>query len=220
MMWILALLVVAGVALGVWTLATRSEAGRARELLDERLARGEISVEEHRDRAAAVGSGRVHARSVWLAVAAGLVVLGLVGGGVAAATTMGWGPMGRMMDGMMDGMRGGGMMDGMMGSGETERVGPPPERDASKRHVTATEFAFEPDDIRLRAGETVNVVLSNDGMMHHTFTVRGLDLDLRARAGDTISGALRPTEPGTFTVVCTVPGHAEAGMRATIEVVG
>lgn len=154
-------------------------------------------------------AGNDPTRTVLLAVAATLVTLGLLGGGIAAAT-MGWGPMGGMMDRMMGG--------GMMGGGETERVGPSPDPDASELEVVATDFAFEPDQVRLQAGETVNVVLSNDGNAHHTFTADGLDLDLRAQPGDTVSGALHATEPGTYTVVCTVPGHAEAGMRGRIEV--
>ena len=69
-----------------------------------------------------------------------------------------------------------------------------------------------------RAGEVVNIVFDNRGMMFHTLTVGGLGLDLRADGGDSISGSVRPEKSGTYSFICAVPGHAEAGMRGTVEV--
>jgi uncharacterized cupredoxin-like copper-binding protein len=41
---------------------------------------------------------------------------------------------------------------------------------------------------------------------------------LDAEAGDEVVGGLRLDEPGTYEFLCSVPGHAEAGMRGEIVV--
>jgi uncharacterized cupredoxin-like copper-binding protein len=41
---------------------------------------------------------------------------------------------------------------------------------------------------------------------------------IEAQGGQTARGAFTIDTPGTYTFVCTVPGHAAAGMRGTITV--
>ncbi len=90
---------------------------------------------------------------------------------------------------------------------------------APQRTIVADEFSFAPATVRIPEGERVNLVLRNDGGMFHTLTVRGLGFELRAQAGERISGSLAATSRGEFTFVCTVPGHTDAGMRGKILVV-
>ncbi len=52
----------------------------------------------------------------------------------------------------------------------------------------------------------------------HTLTVGELGFELRANGGDSIAGAVRIERAGTYSFICAVPGHAEAGMRGTVEV--
>ena len=207
--WILfgvfAAALIAGIALGVNAL-TRTGGHRAREILAERLARGEISPEEHRDRLSAIGHGRGRSLGTFAVV---LGAAGLIGMIAVAAT----GPGGGFMRSMMNGG-----MGSMMGGGDTGRSGSPPTAGARDITISAKEFSFDPATITLRAGETVNITFKNNGMMFHSLTVGGLGLDLRANSGDSISGALRPDKPGTYSFICAVAGHAEAGMRGTIEV--
>ena len=104
----------------------------------------------------------------------------------------------------------------MMGGGDTERSGAPPVSGARELRVAAREFSFSPAEIRLRVGETVNVVFDNRGSMFHTLTISGLGLDLRANRGDQIAAALPGDRAGSYSFICTVSGHADAGMRGTV----
>ncbi|MGH2759091.1 MAG: cupredoxin domain-containing protein [Actinomycetota bacterium] len=135
-----------------------------------------------------------------------LVVLGLVGGLIAATTSVDSEAM--MRDGHM----------GRMMGGETESRAPSADIGAPTERVVAGDFYFRPEEIRVPAAGTLNIRFTNGGRIFHTFTVGELDFDLRAKPGATISGALRGAAPGTYVAVCTVPGHAQAGMRAAITV--
>lgn len=183
--------------------------GAAEAILAERLARGEISPEEHEQRLVSLrrSGGRRPERLAPLAIA--LAVIGLVGTLIVAgvAPGMGHGFMSHMMGGR------GGMMGGQEG-----RSGSPPAAGAPEVRVVGREFSFEPREMRLRTDETVNVVFDNRGHMFHTLTVGELGLELRVNGGDRIAGALRAERPGRYAFICTVPGHAEAGMRGTITV--
>jgi plastocyanin len=192
-----------GVVLAVIANRGRSDAV-AHGVLDERLARGDIGVEEYRERLAALGP---KPRRLLTPIATAATAVGLVGAIVLGATA-GSGFMHRMMPGM----------GSMMGGGSTERSGAAPVAGAREVIVTAREFSFEPREVRVRAGETVNLVLENRGHMFHTLTVGELGLDLRANGGDEIGGSFRAARTGSFTFVCTVSGHADAGMRGTILV--
>lgn len=90
-------------------------------------------------------------------------------------------------------------------------------------NVIAKEFAFEPKEIKLNAG-MAKIVVRNNGSVEHDFEIVGV-----AEHGAEHEGKLiQPSEarevevelkPGTYQVVCTVAGHKEAGMVATIVVI-
>jgi plastocyanin len=214
--WILMLFVFGGLALGVATLLT----GRspAVENLGDRLARGEVTAEDYRERLELLNTARRGSSKLrWVAgavVAVGLLGLLLLGGAMD-----GPGMMGRMMDnsmmdqGMMRGMTGNSMM-----GGETRRIGPAPSPAAREVEVEGGELYFSPEEVRIGAGETVNLSFVNEGHMFHTLTVPEVGIDLRARPGDRVAAAFKAPEPGRYEFVCTVPGHEEAGVRGEIVV--
>ena len=177
---------------------------RAHALLDERFTGGDLSPEEYRERGAALGS---RPRGFLIPLAISLTAIGLIGAIVVAATA-GSGFMDRMMSGM----------GSMMGTGNTERSGGAPVAGAREIRVSGREFSFTPQEIRIRQGETVNLVFDNRGQMFHTLTISELGLELRANGSDRIAGALQATRRGTYSFICAVAGHAESGMRGTIEV--
>lgn len=129
------------------------------------------------------------------------------------------------------GMGGGGMGGGMGGVAGDTRVGSgedehdeaetpgsiPGARDVG---VEAGDLYFEPDTLRVEAGEPVNITVTNAGNAFHDFTVTGLDFMIDVPAGATATGGLTVDEPGEYAFECTVPGHAAAGMTGTLVVTG
>ncbi len=134
---------------------------------------------------------------------AGLLLVGAVVVQACAATGMG------------GGMMGGGMMGGQ---GSARENAPPPSVDAAEIVVVAGDIWFQPNKLRISAGETVNLTLDNQGAAFHDLTIGDLDFVLAANGGEGSSGALTVDVPGTYEFFCSVPGHAQAGMTGTLIV--
>ncbi len=151
-------------------------------------------------------------------------VIGLASGASAwtsggGATTTAMGPW--MMGGT--GMMGGGMGAGMMGSGHMGAFGgtssgtTAPIAGAPTATLTATEFAFSPTEITL-AASGANLSLVNKGAVLHDLTIPALGVRVTAAAGQTATVGLRGLPAGRYAAYCSVPGHAEAGMRISVVV--
>lgn len=111
----------------------------------------------------------------------------------------------------MDGMDG---MDGMGGAhGESSDVA----EGARQIEVTASSFAFDPDEIEVATGEEVAIALTSTDILHD-FTIDELGAHVAADGGETATGGLRADEPGRYTFYCAVAGHREAGMEGTLIV--
>ena len=145
------------------------------------------------------------------AAALAVFLIGVIG--IVAVAASAPGSFGRNMMGMGGMGMGGG---GMMGGGSPGRSGPAPSPGARTITVTARDFSLTPSVLHVHVGETVNVVFKDDGSMFHTFTISALGFDLRANAGDSIGGALKADRAGTFQFICSVPGHAQLGMRGQL----
>jgi uncharacterized cupredoxin-like copper-binding protein len=97
----------------------------------------------------------------------------------------------------------------------------PPTQSASVE-IALTEFRFTPDPIEATAGRTT-FHLTNDGRAGHDFTILSADGHHRLAQSSLIASgataALVVTLPaGTYEVICTRPGHQEAGMQAALDV--
>lgn len=64
--------------------------------------------------------------------------------------------------------------------------------------VTASNLAFDPDEIEVTVGEDVAIVLTSTDILHD-FTIDDLDAHVAAAAGETATGGLRADEPGSYT---------------------
>lgn len=105
----------------------------------------------------------------------------------------------------------------------------------NKITVTMTEFGFEPNVINVSAGSPVELTLINEGAIEHDFVIEVIpvtnvsssnsgehhmaidehsefDLHTSTAAGETSTLIFTPTESGTYQIICSVPGHKDAGM--------
>jgi len=84
--------------------------------------------------------------------------------------------------------------------------------------ITAKRFAFSPDRITLKKGETVKLRLHSEDV-EHGFFLRPLKLDEEIPAGGTIDVMVTPETAGTFTTICDhFCGANHGNMNMTIVV--
>ena len=67
--------------------------------------------------------------------------------------------------------------------------------------ITAKRFAFSPDKITLKQGQTVKLRLHSEDVTHGFF-LRPLKLDEEIPAGQTVEVTVTPQAAGTFTTIC------------------
>ncbi len=82
--------------------------------------------------------------------------------------------------------------------------------------VDLEDTAFVPEDVEVPAGPNAFYVVNED-LFWHTFTIEGTDVDVRlpSRGVRRVEADL---EPGTYELVCTIPGHESVGMTGTVVV--
>ncbi len=149
---------------------------------------------------------------VLLAVGAGAIALSLIGPTVQAAVlgspTPGWGGFGYMGQGMMDGWWG--------ESGATQDAAP--IEGAREVDITVRDFEIAPNDVRIAAGEAVNLTVRNEGAAPHDFTVPDLGIRVVVAPGQTKTVGFTASLSGSYETLCTVPGHASLGMVGALIV--
>lgn len=90
--------------------------------------------------------------------------------------------------------------------------------DAESLEVVAEDIKFPEDTYEVTAG-TVNVTYRNEGAIHHTLVIDGVDdfkLEVSGK-GDEDAGSVE-LAAGSYTIYCDVAGHRQAGMEAKLEV--
>jgi len=84
--------------------------------------------------------------------------------------------------------------------------------------ITAKRFAFSPDRITLKKGETVKLRIHSEDVTHGFF-LRPLKLDEEIPAGQTIEVTVTPETAGTFMTICDhFCGANHGNMNMTIVV--
>lgn len=106
--------------------------------------------------------------------------------------------------------------------------------------IELKEMSFTPKNITLEAGKPYVLKLTNTGKVKHEFSagqffrasaVRKTDsnsgavkvpffTEIEVLAGKTVDVLVIPVLPGTFQMLCEIPGHLEAGMSGAITVTG
>ncbi len=102
------------------------------------------------------------------------------------------------------------------GGGQQSGTTTPPAQ-ATTVTVTETEFKFEPKDMTAKAGQ-VTFQIKNDGAVEHNFIIEGTDVKLEAIQPGQTKTASATLAAGSYKVMCTIPGHQEAGMTGTLSV--
>lgn len=86
---------------------------------------------------------------------------------------------------------------------------------AATLDVSLRDFAIDPGDARVAAGAVLQI--TNDGAIQHNLAVDGAASDMLA-PGSAGTLDLSELEPGTYTMICQVPGHEAAGMKGTLVI--
>ena len=100
---------------------------------------------------------------------------------------------------------------------------------STKISFTMTDFAFNPNEFTIPAGEDITMKVTHNGTMEHSFIVMKYGTDagkmfdeadkvnvyweVDLQPGDSETILFRaPDEPGTYQIICGMPGHLQSGM--------
>jgi nitrite reductase (NO-forming) len=115
--------------------------------------------------------------------------------------------------------------------------------------LTAADIKFEPTTLEAPVGGLVRLTFVNDGLLEHDWDAHGMPVEgltavstpatfnprmsglfdeavaqgypyAAAGAGEQMVVEFTPTTPGTYEMMCMVPGHKEAGMTGTFSISG
>lgn len=90
--------------------------------------------------------------------------------------------------------------------------------DTTTVDVSLTEFRIGSGDITVPAATPLAFQVSNDGAAPHDFVIDGVGGTAVLQPGASERLDVASLEPGTYTIVCTEPGHEGAGMTAQLIV--
>ncbi len=82
--------------------------------------------------------------------------------------------------------------------------------------MLAGSFFFNPKTLNAKIGE--KVVLDITAAGQHTFTISELGVNTVLFNGKTTRVEFTPSQSGTFTYFCSIPGHREAGQVGILKV--
>jgi len=82
-----------------------------------------------------------------------------------------------------------------------------------------TQIAFDTTELSAKAGE-VTIDFDNPSALEHDVAIEqgGKQIAISETITEGSTSVSADLEPGTYTFLCTVPGHAEAGMEGTLTV--
>jgi nitrite reductase (NO-forming) len=83
--------------------------------------------------------------------------------------------------------------------------------------IEAVDVAWNPDTATIPADTDVTITVPNTGAVVHTFVIEEADVRIEIEPGGTVEVVVN-LPAGTYTFICDVPGHEEAGMIGTLTV--
>lgn len=101
---------------------------------------------------------------------------------------------------------------------------------AADIQATATEFAFDPNEWTVDAGE-FTLEFTNDGSTDHEFVIMSEEIasedefaedkvldEVETGPGETVEATFTVDEAGTYQIICGLEGHFSGGMEGTLTV--
>ena len=113
----------------------------------------------------------------------------------------------------------------IQGESETEGEAPSEPTESStvatslKLAADPTQIAFDTTKLSAKAGE-VTIDFDNPSALEHDVAIEqdGKQIAISETIAKGKTSVSADLQPGTYTFLCTVPGHAEAGMEGTLTV--
>jgi plastocyanin len=68
--------------------------------------------------------------------------------------------------------------------------------------VTASDFAFDPDTFEVEGGSEVEVSLTNDGDVEHSFSIEDPEFEIEAEGSDSATGTFTAPDDGSVEFFC------------------
>lgn len=107
---------------------------------------------------------------------------------------------------------------------------------STQLNVELNDFAITPNQLAVPAGSEIQIRIANRGMVVHNFYIMKYGVNIgkefdeedissaywEAEIQPDASATLNfktPDHPGIYQIVCGMPGHLQAGMVGTLEVV-
>jgi uncharacterized cupredoxin-like copper-binding protein len=76
--------------------------------------------------------------------------------------------------------------------------------------------SFETEDLAAKPNEAVRLIIKNEDLFIHTFTIDELDVDVTVGPNGEKAVRIRPTTAGIYEYKCIIPGHES--MTGTLTV--
>ncbi len=90
--------------------------------------------------------------------------------------------------------------------------------------IVYSEMRFTPNRIDAKVGQAITIHLVNKGAQRHDFAFPALhmpglaSIETALEPGESTTVTVKFDEPGTHVFICTLPGHATAGMTGALFV--
>ena len=101
----------------------------------------------------------------------------------------------------------------------TKEEASPTEGETLKLSASPTELAFDTTSLTSKPGK-VTIDFNNPAALEHNVAIEqdGKEIATSETLAEGETSVSADLTPGTYTYLCTIPGHAEAGMEGTLTV--
>ncbi|HLE77468.1 MAG TPA: cupredoxin domain-containing protein [bacterium] len=94
---------------------------------------------------------------------------------------------------------------------------PPAPGGASAMNVDEKEWSITLASTSVKAGP-VTFTINNTGAIEHNFVIVETKFEIESTQPGQSKTGTTTLQPGTYTIICNIPGHEEAGMKTTLTV--